>query len=91
MRTSDGEAAREIDRVHWLRGAPEEAAEFKYEEQELQGICPACATPVPEGKAECPECGLVVNPEVEIVLCPECDAQVDHEDTRCPNCGVEFE
>jgi predicted amidophosphoribosyltransferase len=89
--TTDEAAAREIDRVHWLRGAPEQASSFRYEEQELQGVCPACSTSIPEGAAECPECGLVVNPEADIAVCPECDAEVGLEVKRCPSCGVEFE
>jgi hypothetical protein len=89
--TEDETAAKEIDRVHWLRDAPEHASSYEYTGQELQGVCPACDTAVPEGTAECPECGLVVNPEAEVVLCPECDTEVGHEVNKCPNCGVEFE
>lgn len=77
--------------MHWLRGAPEHASTFKYEEQDLQGVCPACSTSIPEGAVECPECGLVVNPDAEVILCPECDAEVGSEVDRCPNCGIEFE
>jgi predicted amidophosphoribosyltransferase len=80
-----------VDRAHWLRGAPEEAASFKYEEQELAGVCPACATKIPENTSECPECGLVVNPEADMATCPDCDAAVGDEVSRCPNCGAEFE
>jgi hypothetical protein len=80
-----------VDRKYWLRGAPEEAATFQYTEQELGGVCPACATKIPPNAAECPECGLVVNPEAEMAVCPECDAPVGDEVKRCPNCGVEFE
>jgi RNA polymerase subunit RPABC4/transcription elongation factor Spt4 len=89
--TADETAAREIDRDHWLHGAPEHASSFRYQEQELQGVCPACSSSIPEGSAECPECGLVVNPEVESAACPECDAEVDDEVKQCPNCGAEFE
>ena len=91
MKPTDLAAAKEIDRVQWLRGAPEKAASFNYEEQESKGVCPACSTPVPEGTAECPECGLVVNPEAEVFLCPECETEVDHDVNKCPKCGVEFE
>jgi hypothetical protein len=91
VRTSDEEKAREIDRVHWLQGAPDHAATFKYEDQNLNGTCPACSAAIPEGSADCPECGLVVNPGAEVVLCPECDAEVGPDVDRCPNCGVEFE
>jgi len=91
VKTADENAAKEIDRAHWLQGAPDHASTFKYEEQELQGVCPACSTSVPEGSAECPECGLVVNPDAEAAVCPECDAEVGSEVKQCPNCGVEFE
>ncbi len=91
MTTEDETAAKEIDRIHWLRGAPEHASSFRYEEQELRGICPACSSTVPEGVAECPECGLVVNADAEVATCPECDAEVGNEVKQCPNCGVEFE
>jgi predicted amidophosphoribosyltransferase len=91
VKPTDLAAAKEIDRVQWLRGAPEQAASFNYEEQESKGVCPACTTPVPEGSAECPECGLMVNPDAELVLCPKCDAEVGHDDSKCPKCGVEFE
>lgn len=91
MTTDDETAAREIDRSHWLRGAPEHASSYKFEAQELQGVCPACLSSVPDGAAECPECGLVVNPEAEVAVCPKCDAEVGDEAKRCPNCGVEFE
>jgi predicted amidophosphoribosyltransferase len=91
VKTADENAAREIDRAHWLQGAPDHASTFRYEGQELQGVCPACSTAVPKGSAECPECGLVVNPDVEVAVCPECDAEVGSEVKRCPNCGVEFE
>ena len=90
MRKTDEAAAQELDRVHWLRGAPEHAASFKYEEQELRGVCPACSSTIPEGAAECPECGLVVGEE-EGAVCPQCGAEVGDEVPRCPNCGVEFE
>lgn len=89
--TADENTAKEIDRVYWLQGAPEHASSFKYEGRELEGVCPACSTAVPEGSAECPECGLVVNPDAELAVCPECDAEVGSEVKRCPNCGVEFE
>jgi len=88
---TDETAAREIDRKHWLRDAPEHATSFRYAEQELQGVCPACSYSIPEGSAECPECGLVVNPEAEVAVCPECDTEVGAEVKRCPHCGVEFE
>jgi hypothetical protein len=84
-------AARELDRRHWLRGAPEEAATFEYSEQELGGVCPACSARIPEGSTECAECGLVVNPEANMARCPDCDAIVGDEVSRCPNCGIEFE
>lgn len=80
-----------MDHAHWLRGAPEHAATFKYEEQELKGTCPACSSTIPENAAECPECGLVVNPEADVATCPDCDAVVGDEVSRCPNCGAEFE
>jgi ribosomal protein L40E len=87
----DAARAQEIDRAYWLRHAPEQAASFKYEEQELKGICPACSTTLPENATECPECGLVVGEEEEEVTCPDCDAVVGDEVSRCPNCGAEFE
>lgn len=87
----DETEAKEIDRVHWLQGAPEDASSFRYTEQELQGICPACSSRIPEGAAECPECGLVVGFVEEVAACPECDAEVGDEVKRCPNCGAEFE
>jgi len=88
---ADVQRAQEIDRERWLRDAPEEAAAFTYEEPELKGVCPACETKLPEGAVECPECGLVVGEEEDVVTCPECDAVVDDEMDRCPNCGIEFE
>lgn len=91
MKKDNADAAREIDRKHWLQGAPEEAESFEYTEQELSGVCPACATQLPAGAAECPECGLVVNPEALMSTCPECDTPVGDEVSRCPNCGTEFE
>lgn len=91
MSKDDSETAQEIDRKHWLRGAPEEAGSFVYESQELSGVCPACSTKIPENVGECPECGLVVNPEAVMAQCPECDTLVEEDATRCPKCGVEFE
>ena len=91
MTDEDKTAAIEIDRNHWLRGAPEHATSFRHADQELRGVCPACSSSIPEGSAECPECGLVVNPEAEMSVCPECDAKVGDEVKQCPNCGVEFE
>ena len=73
MTTEDENAANEIDRNHWLRGAPEHAADFQYDQQAAAGVCPACSTPVPANTAECPECGLLVNPEAEKAICPECE------------------
>jgi predicted amidophosphoribosyltransferase len=87
----DEVAAKDIDRAHWLRGAPEEASSFEYTEQELKGICPACSTPVPEGSAECPECGLVVRAVEDAAECPDCGAEVADDATKCPHCGAEFE
>ena len=87
----DETAAKEIDRKQWLRGAADHASSFRYAEQELQGICPACSHAIPERAAECPECGLVVNPDEEVVTCPDCDAEVGDEVKKCPNCGAEFE
>lgn len=80
-----------MDRAHWLKGAPEHAESFRYEGQELAGVCPACSTKLPANAAECPECGLAVGFEEDVVLCPDCDAEVGDEVTRCPNCGAEFE
>jgi len=91
VKSEDITTAKEIDRQHWLRDAPEHAASFEYTGQELQGQCPACSTAVPKDSAECPECGLVVNPEAEVVLCPECETEVGHEVNQCPKCGAEFE
>lgn len=91
MTTADEVEAREIDRVRWLKDAPDEASSFRYQEQELKGVCPACSAPITEDSAECPACGLMVNPDAEVAVCPECDAQVGFEVKRCPNCGVEFE
>lgn len=91
MTNDNAATARELDRRHWLRGAPEEATSFEYAEQELAGVCPACSTKIPEGSAECPECGLVVNPEANMSTCPDCDTPVGDEVSRCPKCGAEFE
>jgi predicted amidophosphoribosyltransferase len=88
---ADEAAAKEVDRAHWLRGAPEHASSFTYTESELKGICPACSSPVPEGAAACPECGLVVGSEEEAATCPDCGAEVGDEAKRCPRCGAEFE
>jgi ribosomal protein L40E len=89
--TADEAAAKELDRAHWLRGAPDQASSFEYSEQELQGICPACSHAIREGSAECPECGLVVGADEDVATCPDCDAEVGDEVKKCPNCGVEFE
>jgi len=88
---ADEAAAKEIDRKYWLHGAPEHAASFKYEEQELQGVCPACSHTLPEKAVECPECGLVVSADGEISTCPACNAEVGDEVDKCPKCGAEFE
>jgi ribosomal protein L40E len=88
---ADEEAAKEVDRLHWLQGAPEGALSFRYTEQELQGVCPACGTTVPQGSVECPECGLAVGSIEEVAECPECGAEVGDEVKKCPHCGTEFE
>lgn len=90
MTSEDESEAREIDRHHWLRGAPEHAADFQYDPQ-AAGVCPACSAPVAADTAECPECGLLVNPEAEKAVCPECETEVGFEVNQCPNCGAEFE
>jgi len=87
----DGAAAKEVDRAHWLQGAPEHASSFMYTESELHGICPACSSPVPAGAGECPECGLAVGSDTEVATCPDCGADVGDEAKRCPRCGAEFE
>ena len=90
--TADDEAAaKELDRVYWLRGAPEQASAFKYTEQELSGTCPSCSFTIPKGVSACPECGLVVRDDEEVVTCPSCNVEVGDEIQRCPNCGAEFE
>lgn len=89
--TADEAAAKEIDRLHWLQGAPEEGSSFRYTEQELQGVCPACGSAVPKGSMECPECGLAVGSIEDVATCPECDAEVGDEVKKCPHCGTEFE
>ena len=86
----DIDSAKEVDRKHWIKGAPEHAASYRYSEQELAGTCPACETAVPQGAAECPECGLVVG-TAETAECPACEADVPADAEKCPNCGVEFE
>jgi ribosomal protein L40E len=88
---TDEAAAREVDRAHWLHGAPEHAASFEYTESELKGVCPACSTQLPEKAIECPECGLAVGSVEESATCPDCGAEVADDATRCPKCGVEFE
>jgi predicted amidophosphoribosyltransferase len=87
----DLQSAKEIDRMHWLQGAPEHATSFEYKEQELQGTCPACSTTLPKSAAECPECGLAVGFDDDVATCPDCDAPVGDEVDKCPNCGAEFE
>ncbi len=87
----DEAAAKEVDRRHWIQGAPEHASSFKYEEQELKGVCPACSHTLPEKAAECPECGLVMGDDGEIATCPACNAEVGDEVDKCPSCGAEFE
>jgi predicted amidophosphoribosyltransferase len=87
----DEAAAKEVDRLHWLQGAPEEGSSFRYTEQELQGVCPACGSAVPKGSMECPECGLAVGSIEDVATCPECDAEVGDEVKKCPHCGTEFE
>jgi predicted amidophosphoribosyltransferase len=84
------DAAREIDRALWLKGAPEHASSYRYTEQELGGTCPACGTALPEQSPECPECGLAVG-SVESAECPACDTDVPADAEKCPNCGAEFE
>ena len=86
----DLDAAKEIDRAHWLKGAPEHASSYRYTAQELKGACPACETALPEGAAECPECGLTVG-ATETAECPACEADVPADAEKCPNCGAEFE
>ena len=86
----DESKAKEIIHAHWLKGAPENALSFDYQEQELSGICPACATAIPENSAECPECGLVVKAVDEVSLCPTCDAKVGDDVNECPNCGEQL-
>jgi predicted amidophosphoribosyltransferase len=88
---TDEAAAKEVDRAHWLQGAPEEGASFTYTESELQGVCPACSTRLPEKAVECPECGLAVGVVEEGAVCPDCGAEVADDATRCPKCGAEFE
>jgi len=92
VRPDDVERAKEIYRADWLGGAPEQARTFEYAEQELSGVCPACDTRIPEGRVECPECGLVVgHVEEEVVeICPRCETEVAADATRCPGCGAEF-
>ena len=91
MTPADEAAAKEISRTHWLQGAPDHATSFRYSEQELACVCPACSTSIPEKSAECPECGLIVKSEEETATCPDCDAEVGDEVNKCPNCGAEFE
>ena len=86
----DLEAATEIDRVYWLRGAPEHASSYRYSEQELKGTCPACEAALPEGAAKCPDCGLVIG-ATETAECPACETDVPADAEKCPNCGAEFE
>jgi predicted amidophosphoribosyltransferase len=88
---TDEAAAKEVDRAHWLKGAPEEGASFTYTESELQGVCPACSTRLPEKAIECPECGLAVGSSEDAATCPDCEAEVADDATRCPKCGAEFE
>jgi predicted amidophosphoribosyltransferase len=88
---ADHDAAKEIDRVQWLQGAPDHATSFEYKEQELQGTCPACETALPKGATECPECGLAVGFDEDAATCPDCDAPVGDDVDKCPNCGAEFE
>jgi hypothetical protein len=87
----DEAAAKEIDHAYWIKGAPEQGSSFKYEEQELKGVCPACSCELPEKAIECPECGLVVKYDEDVSTCPECDTPVGDEVMKCPKCGAEFE
>lgn len=86
----DLDAAKEAERVHWLKGAPEHATTYRYEEQELAGSCPACGTALPEGAVECPECGLTVG-VADVAECPACETEIPGDAEVCPNCGAEFE
>jgi ribosomal protein L40E len=87
----DEAAAKDVDRAHWLKGAPEEASSFIYTESELQGVCPACAARLPEQAIECPECGLAVRSSEDAATCPDCGTEVADDAMRCPKCGAEFE
>jgi predicted amidophosphoribosyltransferase len=88
---ADEVAAKELDRAHWLQGAPDDASSYEYAEQELHGVCPACSSPIPDRAVECPECGLAVASEDEPATCPDCGAEVGDEVKTCPRCGAEFE
>jgi hypothetical protein len=86
----DVDAAKELDRALWLKGAPEHASSYRYTEQELAGKCPACGTALPDAGGECPECGLTVG-NVDWAECPTCNTDVPADAEKCPNCGAEFE
>ena len=88
---TDETDAKEVDRAHWLQGAPEHALSFEYTESELKGVCPACSSRLPEKAIECPECGLVVGSVEETATCPDCGVEVEDDAARCPKCGAEFE
>ncbi|MEJ2722303.1 MAG: hypothetical protein P8181_14380 [bacterium] len=96
---ADEAAAKELDHAYWLKGAPENAKSFRYDEEKLAGTCPACASPVPEGAAECPECGLAVIIDGDAAARSGCDAAAarsgcdaavndDEDAAECPDCGA---
>ncbi|UCH83344.1 MAG: zinc ribbon domain-containing protein [Candidatus Latescibacterota bacterium] len=91
VRPNDLDAAKEIDHDYWIKGAPDKGASFRYDEQELKGVCPACDTAIPDNTVECPECGLVVRYDDDVATCPECNTPVGDEIEKCPKCGTEFE
>jgi hypothetical protein len=51
------------------------------------GACPACATAMPAGAVECPECGLVLGS----AGCSSCGAERSPDEDACQACGARFE
>lgn len=77
----------QADNVCPLCGLEPEAARSVVERDDERRAtgprCPICATPVPAGSDQCPQC--------EQILCPQCLAAIGEADIACPECGATFE
>jgi hypothetical protein len=77
----------ELEEEDFVPSISEGVEDIEVSETVVGETCPHCNTPLEPTDAECPNCGMEFDIELE---CPICGEKVDQSMETCPSCGVSF-